>query len=350
MHLTEEQERAVDSFEDVYRGRRRRVTLGGLAGTGKTTVIRTIVERYGADRVVVCTPTGKAAHVLRSKGVDHACTMHSLIYTPRTRRGVVDFVPKYLAERIPVAIVDEASMLSARLVKDFTAKAYAVLYVGDHGQLEPIGDDPGLMSRLDVRLERIHRQAKGSPIIQFAHHVRCGHEPKTFGPEASVQRGSSDDLADFDVVLCGYNATRLRINAWVRHRRGYSGSLPSVGEQVICLRNNKDWQVWNGMTGTVVAIDAARCRISVRTDDGLRNDLPFVASQFGAEKTVPYHTTIRGLQPTLWDFGYCLTAHRAQGSEWPRVAVKEEIASSWAAERWRYTAATRASQQLKWIV
>ena len=46
------------------------------------------------------------------------------------------------------------------------------------------------------------------------------------------------------------------------------------------------------------------------------------------------------------DYGYCLTAHKAQGAEWDDVLVLEEICSSWDPRRWRSTAATRARQRL----
>lgn len=351
MKLTEEQEAAVEAFGAVYSGKRRRMTLGGYAGTGKTTVIRAIVERYPED-VVVCTPTGKAAHVLRSKGVD-AVTMHSLIYRPIVTEDGLDFERLSNKDRFRAAIVDEASMLSSRLIKDFAAKAHAVLYVGDHGQLEPVGDDPGLMKNLDIELRHIHRQAAGSPIIRFAHNVRQGNDPMTYGDAAYVQHGGTADLAKFDVVLCGYNDSRVRLNAWIRKQRGYSGRLPEVGEQVICLRNDKDWQVWNGMMGTVTAIDVGSSRLSVDTDDGPRHDVPFDPAQFGAPKTIliPYERKRnKAASKTLWDFGYALTAHKAQGSEFARVAVKEEINANWSANRWRYTAATRASEVLRWVL
>lgn len=354
MQLTEEQQAAVTRFGDLYRGRVRRLVMGGLAGTGKSTVIRAIVDVY--PDVLVCTPTGKAAHVLRSKGITDACTMHSRMYRPIVgENNALDFQLLSRRREYDVAIVDEASMLSTQLVHDFQKKVGHVLYVGDHGQLEPIGDDPGLMRKLDIQLTQIHRQAQDSPIICFAHHVRQGNAPQTFGDAARVQFGGTADLAEFDVVLCGYNKTRVQVNAWIRKKRGYDGPLPEVGEQVICLRNDADWQVWNGMMGTVTWIDTQANRLSVDTDDGSRSKLPFRPEQFGAERTIVEDSQRdrkrRGpTQPTLWDFGYCITTHRAQGSEFKRVAVKEEIASSWSSARWRYTAATRASQELRWVL
>ena len=349
--LTPEQSHAVEAFADVHTGRRRRLTLGGYAGTGKTTVIRAIVERFGTKGLAVCAPTGKAAHVLRSKGVDGACTLHSLIYTPRgvDEHGKVIF-SRTRGELPRVAIVDEASMLSVQLVRDLERLVRHVFYVGDHGQLEPVGDDPGLMADPDIRLESIHRQAEGSPIIAFAHHVRRGREPETFGAMARVQVGWTADLAHFDVILVGFNESRRLVNAWVREQRGYAGKLPQVGEQIICLRNSQDYEVWNGMTATVRTIDTTRHRMTVDTDDGPRANVAFDPSQFGATSVKPYERPRKGqLVPTLWDYGYAVTVHKYQGSEAARVAVVDEVAPSWSGERWRYTAATRASEELRWV-
>jgi exodeoxyribonuclease-5 len=350
MELTAEQTRMIEAFDLLYHGHGRRLVVGGHAGTGKTLAVREIVRSY--PDVVVCAPTGKAAHVLRTKGVDDAVTIHSLIYKPIVTRQGLEFTPRYLPERIDVAIVDEASMLSSQLVRDLERKVCRVMYVGDHGQLEPIGDDARLMASLDLQLTQVHRQVAGSPIIRFAHHVRRSNFPKTFGDAALVQRGGSADLAAFDIVLCGRNRKRVEINAWIRKCRGFRGALPEVGEQVICLRNDSDWGVWNGMGGKVTAIDTRANRISVDTDDGPRHDLPFVSDQFGQERTQvdERDNRRRRAQPTLWDFGYCVTVHKSQGSEWPRVAVLEDVPGSCSPARWRYTAATRASQELRWVL
>jgi exodeoxyribonuclease-5 len=350
MELTAEQERAVDAFDLLYSGKRRRLSIGGYAGTGKSTIIRAITDQYGMSDLAVVAPTGKAAHVLRSKGVD-ATTLHSLIYTPRGTDQDGNVVFKRNGNPMPrVVIVDEASMLNAQLVRDLESVVGHVLYVGDHGQLEPIGDDPGLMHAPDIRLETIHRQAEGSPIIQFAHHVRQGYDPRTFGPEAYEQRGWSEELWLYDVVIVGFNESRQKVNKWIRSRREFGGPLPQPGEKIICLRNDTDHQVWNGMTAQVVSVDAKRKRMDIDTDDGPRRDVLFDPEQFGLSKTKPYRRPRSGTPvKTLWDFGYAITCHKMQGSSAERVAVVDEVASSWSGERWRYTAATRASLELRWV-
>ena len=160
------------------------------------------------------------------------------------------------------------------------------------------------------------------------------------------------DLLDCDVVIVGFNDSRVKVNQWFREQRlGASpGPLPSPGEKVICLRNHSEYEVWNGMTAVVTEIDASARRISVDTDDGPRTDLLFDPAQFGAQRTLPYVKPRSGrTTPSLWDFAYAVTCHKFQGSSAAHVAVVDEVASTWSGERWRYTAATRASERLTWV-
>lgn len=358
-----------------------RLTLGGYAGTGKTTVIKALVGRVGKDDVKVCAFTGKAASVLQSKGVD-ATTMHRLMYSPaetctacgrspaacdatnslnlkireKSPRSATGYPlcpqpgTKLGWARVPViraelVIVDEASMLSTRLMNDLELFGVRVLYVGDHGQLEPVGDDPRLMADPDLRLETIHRQAAGSSIIRFAHQLRQGAVPQYFGSDHQVRvhRGVPPDIARYDAVLCGFNKTRVSVNAKVRKLRGFSGLLPGPGERVICLRNDSEHGLFNGMQATVTAMTKDGV-MSVVDDFGTEySELPVLAAQFGSERTLQADRD-EGL--TLWDYGYCMTVHKSQGSEWDNVCVLEQLASMWSPPRWRYTAVTRAAQRV----
>lgn len=367
------------------------LALGGLAGTGKTTIVREVVQQCRRSAAVLAF-TGKAAHVLRTKGVEDARTIHSTIYQvldacrdcrmspeacearrtyisglhaeakesgeppPRelpcpatgttTRYRLVDFIP------FDLIIVDEASMLSRRVADDLRSFGKKLLFVGDHGQLEPIGADAEIMDNPDVRLEAIHRQAAGSPVVQFAHALRRGIDPtriQVVDPRADLlrlRRGlpSNAELAGgFDMILCGFNETRIAVNRRIRNLRGFHARTPQPGEPVICLRNKAKVGLFNGLLARVE--EAERGRISVTTEDGREIEgLAYVDEQFGAPRTLVDED--RDL--ALFDYGYCITVHKSQGSEWPRVCVLEQLAPMWSAERWRYTAATRASHELTW--
>jgi len=405
MQLSPDQQRALDAIDAWFQSDEQSLTMGGYAGTGKTTIISHLLKQWKKLDIAVCAFTGKAASVLRSKGVHGATTMHKLIYEPvdyckncmcvvntvkvpvdeaepKAKQGdlldEVDLPPpekegkfqkvcakcnteKYLKVifvKVPLieadlVIVDEASMLSLRLVEDLEELARKILYVGDHGQLEPIGKDPGIMHSPQIRLEQIHRQAEGSPIIQFAHFVRTNHHPRKWqgAAEAIVHRrpkASPQMLAECDVVLCGYNKTRVAVNKAIRRHRGFSDELPEIGERVICLQNDSDLGLFNGLLLHVEGRRGQRWG-SPKFDfvDAVGNrylDMRIYPEQFNQEKK-PEHVR-KGTG--LFDFGYALTTHKAQGSEFNRVAVLEQIAGSWNPSRWRYTAATRAAQRLEY--
>jgi exodeoxyribonuclease-5 len=369
MLLSPDQRDAIDAIAAwLDRGESQRFVLGGLAGTGKTTILAHLLsgqcesDGLPADlNALVCSPTGKAAHVLRSKGIDDASTVHSLIYESRmTKSGW----KHSLRESLPscdLIVVDEASMLTRELVADIESFDLPVLYVGDHGQLEPVGDDPRIMHEPDVRLETIHRQAEGSPIIRFAHAVRArGQASESLCTASGVPFHSRIEPAiafAADVMICAFRETRQRLNEYARKVRRLDGPNPRVGEPVICLANmavpkgdglSTGEPVFNGMTGVVLSVDTRRHRMVVQVDGrDAPLAVPYHWPQFGSIDTVNPHT-VRNTS-TLWDWAYAITAHKSQGSEWDNVVVYDECPPCWDGARWRYTAATRASKSLTWI-
>src|SRR5262249_49968513 len=145
--------------------------------------------------------------------------------------------------------------------------------------------------------------------------------------------------------VCGFNKTRHDVNARVRRMMGPGRELVAPGERLICLQNNKRWSVFNGQQFTVLDVAHEGRRtidVEVETDDGRSLVLPCLREQFGQDPLKDF----RSKEILLMDYGYCLTAHKAQGSEWDTVLALEEIASAWDARRWRYTVATRAKERL----
>jgi ATP-dependent exoDNAse (exonuclease V), alpha subunit - helicase superfamily I member len=378
LQLSPDQAEAFDAILAWHRsGSAPFFTLGGYAGSGKSTLVKQIVRAVGSH-VRVCAYTGKAAHVLRSKGVEGAQTIHSLIYAPETHCKLCDallsrdegFCARYPGckkagtsttfELVPaidaeMIIVDEASMVDGEIHRDLLAYGIPVLYVGDHGQLEPVNNEnnPRIMVDPDVRLEQIHRQAENSPILRFAHHVRQHRLPETMGPEARVLYTSvaPKDAHEYDVVLVGKNETRVAMNGKIRRSLGFSGDLPQEGERIVCLRNCRDYAIFNGMLATVLKVhdhDTVEVpEIDVVDDDGkVRKGMKFAPEQFGSRKRLDHVSRKRA----LFDFGYALTVHKSQGSAWKRVLVLEWIHPETSAARWRYTAATRASEHLTYAM
>ena len=352
--LNEGQQNALDGVikwaSDVdYSYSNQIMTLGGDAGTGKTTVIREIVNNFPST--VVAAFTGKAAYVLRNKGVD-ASTVHSLIYRyePKTDEFVLR---DYLASKPRLIIIDEGSMINEQLFNDLTSFGIKVLFVGDPKQLEPIGGDPNLMKDLDFQLTEIHRQAAESPIIQFSQVVANGlpFRDGTMGDLriALADEFTAENVLKHDQALCGFNRTRVNINNEVRALLGHRGIL-DVGEKVICLQNNHRLGVLNGMLCTVVAIleeKNSSIKAEVEDDLGTVRVVDMIKAQFGsAHKRDDYYSRVS----TLWDYGYCITCHKSQGSEWDSVIAFEELWNKWDPRRWRYTAVTRAANKLTYCV
>lgn len=371
--LSEDQASAVEKILDWFAGPRQTLTLGGFAGTGKSTVVSALRRELPADQVRVCAYTGKAVSVLRAKGITNACTMHRVIYAVDPYcaeceiRVSEEKCPKCNSDehlktrwnRVPavldkLVIVDEASMLTTEHVADLESLAPKILYVGDHGQLEPIGDDPGIMREPELRLEQVHRQAEGSAILDFAHAVRRGGHPAQWESRGDVVvrhglRGV--DLGFYDAVLCGFNNTRVAVNNRIREIRGFAGKqVLCEGERVICLQNDSELGLWNGILGTVTRVRTISedfLSFDFVDDSGVRHiAVPALRKQFGLDKKIA--RSPKGV--ALFDYGYAMTVHKFQGSEDKKIAVLEQIGRSWSSTRWRYTAATRASQVLHYFL
>ncbi|HEY6736267.1 MAG TPA: AAA family ATPase [Candidatus Saccharimonadia bacterium] len=382
--LSVEQAEAIRQIGAWYKGKTAPfLTLGGYAGTGKTTLIaylRTALRDFDeAASVAFCAYTGKATRVLEAKlkeqrvmkRGDSVSTIHGLIYTTEAGPGdTVRWIRKDKLER-SLIIVDEASMVDEAIWKDLLSFGIPVLAVGDHGQLPPVGSSFNLMAQPQIKLERIFRQEAQSPIIEVATLARqAGAVPvKNFGDGVrkldrnlaetgqtveEILGGYNGDL----LVLCGYNATRVKLNQAMRAMRDMTSSGPESGDVVVCLRNNRAKHVFNGMLGVIKRVMPAiaddtglwyEAEIELEGEDYAYSGY-ILREQFGAATTVKDPPLAPdGQRGDLWDFGYALTVHKAQGSQAPRVVVFEERFPRSSDEEWRrwlYTAVTRAEREL----
>jgi len=363
------------------------LAVGGFAGTGKTRLAGKLsYDLLNNDvNVVFATPTGKAAQVLRqsmaASGVIDAnvSTIHSLIYIPvedRSTGRIVGWEGRKMLD-VDLIIIDEASMVSEQMLTDLQMFGRPILAIGDHGQLPPVGEEASLMRNPDFRLEKIHRQAKGSPIIRLSTLIRNGcpdHLLQDFISDVDDERLLWTKIRDKGIhfakppgmIITYTNKTRTKLNRDVRHEvYGYDDDVdPQVGEVVICLKNTRldDGRVVaNGMRGVVKSIGVVSKDCYIMTaefDDplGVVKDIFVSKWQFLRDKTfqgfdqVPGDHTSWFSVGALFDFGYALTCHKSQGSQAENVAVYVE----WALDnlddeerrRWLYTAVTRASDKL----
>lgn len=307
-----------------------------------------------------------------AKGAPHTC--HVTMELKEERRT-------HLGGHRDLVVIDESSMLSKQHVEDVRTFGVPVLLVGDRRQLPPIKDpmNPWTMNP-DWELTEIHRQGADSGILAAAQDV------STTGRMSQVAYGSpkpdtvrmrrSDPrvealLERFDPAADGALITytnRMR----AEFNRFYHGEGPvRPGDRVVALggqpyeaarvtmedgvpRAGKGFVfVHNGMTGTVLKSSERGIvtELTVQLDDHrlATPDDPVIiltgaipTAQFGADKELPYNSPLRPKGSHLWDYGYAYTAHKAQGSEYPKVIVVDENPREY--KQWMYTAITRAQE------
>ncbi|AEG04827.1 exodeoxyribonuclease-5 [Sinorhizobium meliloti] len=371
MQFAPQQDEALKAVSQWLKGGRSQLfRLFGYAGTGKTTLARHFAENVDGE-VVFAAFTGKAAQVLRSKGATNAKTIHSLIYRPRGEEEVEDeetgktsIAPMFAINRqSPVAkaaliIVDECSMVDEALGKDLMSFGTPILVLGDPGQLPPVsGGGYFTNHEPDFLLTDIHRQARDNPIIQLAMQVREGKEIMhgDYGTAQVISKGQVTQplVLEADQVLVGTNRTRRRYNQRLRELKGFTSEYPQSGDKLVCLRNDPAKGLLNGSLWQVMSSSKETVKpginLMIRPEDddmdrGAAKIKLLKAAFEDVEGEIPWSTRKRYDE---FDYGYALTVHKAQGSQWNNVVLFDE---SWAfrdtRERWLYTAITRAAERL----
>lgn len=388
MELTNKQQEGLNIALERHLHNEKYVVISGYAGTGKTTLVKFIIEALDVEetKVAYATFTGKAAEVLRKKGNKNAMTLHRLLYDsfPRPGGGFIR-VPKKALE-YTIIVVDEVSMVPKTMIDMLLAHKVFVIFLGDPFQLPMIDkkEEHGLLTSPHVFLDQIMRQEEESEIIRLTMKIRNG-EPIDYanGDEVKVIPKSelvTGHLLWADNIICATNAVRHNVNKQMRKLLGYEGDLQS-GEKVIVKRNywddcNEDGDALvNGTIGIVqnpfesivqlpgyIKNDRHRIPIIIAEfepdggksfgtidfdKDYILNEMPCVdwrvAYQIGKLRN-----KLGDILPKQATYGYALTCHASQGSEWDKVLVLEENFPFDKKEhaRWLYTACTRASEKL----
>lgn len=375
--LSEEQQKVHDILIDFYKSKDELViTVGGFAGTGKTTLLgkvcETLLKEDNKFDPRFATYTGKATTVLNSKlkaiGLSSQ-TIHSLIYSTHVDRlgnyhtTLKSSIGSEDQDAPTILFIDEASMVPEDVHNDLLSFGIKVVYVGDHGQLPPVGSKFNLMVNPQLKLETIHRQALESPIIKLSLIAResgrvCIGEygPGVYKTSDRNRVLDSLDYKEDHLFLCGRNVTRVGLNKLYRKRLGIKALGPVIGDKIICLKNNKDEGIYNGLTGIVLELKENKRHLEIKAE--MSDGNVFTGSCFSAQFNHPEtlktwtsgneHYTYRTIG-NLFDFGRALTVHKAQGSEADSVVVFEErnqyqSDDDW--RRWLYTAVTRAKEKL----
>lgn len=410
LRLTQSQNEAIDRLLDAVRRGESVISLSGAAGTGKTTIISHLRDQL--DDAVVCTPTNKAAQVLESKGIT-AATFYKRFYLLLEGDRSKNIKPKFISCRdqleqwamerggepekyikdlgekrhfAKVIILDEASMVSTRAVREMRKMCKHLILVGDRHQLPPVGDQEnpaGYFTSLKptAELTEVLRQAEGSLILELANEIRLGSDKvrsllRRFEP--------SDDYCNWSAkaarTIAFTNKERRRINQISRRIAGWESPLPVMGDRVIGTANVSDFFL-NGTEASVLSFDwdgvSQLANIELTAGQSLvtgkmlmttfvNDQSPAYQEAIGETWTASAALLEKELaacdkDPFELTYGYCLTAHKAQGSEWPSVAVIDQrnliakVASNdhraamlpeEYVRRWLYTAVTRTRSEL----
>ena len=388
MELTPKQQEGLKIALERHRANEKYTVISGYAGTGKSTLVKFIIDALDVDKdkVAYATYTGKAAEVLRKKGNPNAMTLHKLLYDsiPRQGGGFIR-IPKKMLE-YKIIVVDEVSMVPKSMVDMLLNHKVYVIFLGDPFQLPQIDkkETHTLLDKPHIFLDQVMRQAAESEIIQLTMKIRNGEDiPFMHGKEVIVAPKAelvTGHLTWADIIICATNKTRHNMNRQKRELLGYSGVL-QTGERIIVKRNY--WEdcdedgnaLVNGTVGTVANPYESFVRIPsyVKND---RRDLPLIGCIFTPDGGKSFDTfeidkdyllkeepcvdwrvsyQLGKLKPKIGDilpkqatYGYALTCHAAQGSEFDKVLVIEESFPFDKIEhqRWLYTAATRAAEKL----
>ena len=360
-----QQDNALKSVSDWMRTPRspQVFRLFGFAGTGKTLLARHLAESVNGD-VCFAAFTGKAALVMRARGCEGARTIHSLIYrsrNPKEDEEAPTFVLNRQSDAVSakLIIVDECSMVDEELGRDLLSFGTRVLVLGDPAQLPPVkGGGFFTEAEPDVMLTEIHRQAADNPIIRMSMTIREGGmlERGTYGESRVVGRNDIDagQVMAAEQVLVGLNKTRRLYNTRIRALKGYLAASPAAGEKLVCLRNDRTKGLLNGSTWIISEMRVSKkgmitMRVAPEDGEGPAVKVSVMPEFFeGREEEIPYAQRRRSDE---FDFGYAMTVHKAQGSQWGNVMLFDEsFAFREHRARWLYTALTRAAERVTVVI
>ena len=364
------------------------VVITGGPGTGKTTVINTIIQTMEADgkTVLLAAPTGRAAKRMTEVTNHEACTLHRLLEAEYSREEHRTKFARHEASPLEAdaVIVDEMSMVDI-LLCNALLKAIphgtSLILVGDADQLPSVG--PGNVLRdiiksegvLTIRLTEIFRQARESMIVINAHRINSGQFPVLNQKDKDfflMNRNSPEKVVETIVELCKYRLPKAyKVNPYTdiqvltpmrknavgvnvlndalqqalnpadeqKNEKKFGEYLYREGDKVMQIKNNYDipWEssdplnpegqgLFNGDMGIIKAIDNRNEEMTIVFDE---------------DKTVTYHfSSLMELEPA-----FATTVHKSQGSEFPIIIMPVFSGNTMMQSRnLLYTAVTRAKQ------
>ena len=390
--LSEEQGVVITSIIEDINNQHKITALLGSAGTGKSVTAAALSEvlEITGRKYEMAAPTHRAASVLREKSGRPVKTLHQASMKPRFKKPMQDLMnwanegfsghapgsscvewpglydiegltpdhdivkmlditlSDYITKWVPAdykggtLIVDEASMVCAEQL-DCAFKVFDTLVmVGDPNQLPPVKGEPVwdiIPAERQHTLKQVFRQADGSPIIDIAAKAR-----ETGRIVASIDNYTATHARNGVPLICWRNKTRRDRTLAIREMLGYGTDI-EVGEPIVCKSSRKTDQadgLFNNSLWTVTAVDGDM--VELTGDSGIVVNRKLAMDEFDETVGVPCQ------------FGYAITCHTSQGSEWPVVAIDKQDADAHYsvnekmmhddARKWAYTAVTRAKSEL----
>ena len=386
IELNTEQIHAIYDMESWWNSRNKQVfEISGAAGTGKTTLVRYLIERLGLkyDEVLFVAFMGKAASQLARNGLP-AKTIHSAIYdlvkVPERdengkiiikENGKVKTIKKFvlkdrIGKHIKLIVLDEGSMVNEDIGKDLLSFDLPVIVLGDLNQLPPVFGNSFFLRKPDVILRKIMRQAEGDPIIWLSQEILNGRKlkPGIYGKSAVIRREeiNEDNFVNSSIVITGTNRLRYSINTKFREefKQIKNLEMPQYGEKLICRKNN--WHkviddgifLTNGTTGFVDYVDKASYNGKTMTID-FRPDFTKTAfKNITFDYKHLYADPMKEDEPFSYfndkmEFAYAITVHSSQGSQWEKVLFLDEsyiMRDEFSRRSFEYTGITRARSSI----
>lgn len=263
-------------------------------------------------------------------------------------------------------------MVPGDIYKDLVSYGIPIIAIGDHGQLPPVKGEFNLMEHPDLALQQIHRNANGiaktAEVIRHGGLVPFGEvNENVLKLDTRLWRGWADAPEEVKEAVFNPSPDKLFITAKNKNRVDANTSIrgnlletsmmsaveaigPQPNDRVICVRNNWNLGIHNGMLGTIKAIEHKADDIwhieFLPDGEYLSDEFDITDYFFNKEQYREPLDHVIGNGLGRFDYGYCITCHKAQGSEAKIVAVfGQGFGSPDLKRRWMYTAVTRAKDR-----
>lgn len=297
-------------------------------------------------------------------------------------------------------VIDEISMVNKDLLDDLLSFKIPIIACGDPFQLQPVGGECNdLINHPHIFLDEPLRQALDSPIIYLSNKIRNGGKLSigNYGKDVKIgykNRINESCYLNADQILCGKNITVNNINKMYREKfLKTSSPFPQIGEKLICLKNNYNiiyeenglvQPLVNGLTcifegqnsyykkervllaslrpdyfeninNFVIPIDYLYFKLNLKDDKYFyENSKEYIDEEEENEGNTFFDLLLERKDFEInynnkinkFNFGYCITVHKAQGSQYKKVLLINEYLNRNTYKNWLYTAITRAEEKL----